>query len=154
MKELNKVFQMLRGMGYVARQRYKCCSSCAGAAIAHEFNEKAKKDPSFSPKGFIFYHQQDTITEREIRASKWKAEPPSMQIRFGPVEYSAQTFQGAPIEGETDKKWGLPIAEIGKRVTEVLQECGIVYEWDGNPDKCIEVFPYGKTKRAGEWLRV
>ena len=47
-KLVNKGFQKLRKLGYVAHQDFWCCSSCGWAALTDEEAEKA-----------VFYHHQD-----------------------------------------------------------------------------------------------
>lgn len=148
MKELTPLFKMLRAQGFDARQGFKCCSGCAGAAIAHEYKEKAEKDRSFGPKGFVFFHKQDRITDEKTRRAHYDKRDPSMMLRYGSVEYTAKTFNGEPIPGKTDQTWGLPGKEIGDAVVAALKACNIPYEWDGNPDKCIEIFPLGRTQKT------
>ena len=135
MKELNAVFKMLRQEGYTARQRFMCCSGCAGAAIAVEFKEKLDKDPTFTTKGFVYFHAQDQITEEDIRRNVYESKGPSMMLRFGPVEPSG-----------TKLLIGQSCAEVGVAVINVLNACGVEYEWDGNPDVCITLFPFGKVQ--------
>jgi len=136
MQEMTPVFKMLRQQGFTARQRFMCCSGCAGSAIATEFGEKAKTDASLNTKGFVFFHAQDVITAEDMR----RYDEPSFMLRFGPIEHT---------DHETGRvqTWGLPIKEIGEAVVAVLRACNVVYEWDGNPDKCIEVFPYGRAEK-------
>ena len=55
---IGKAFAALRRQGYIARQNYLCCGTCAGAAIATDIKEKRLK-----PRGAVFYTKQDR--ERE-----------------------------------------------------------------------------------------
>jgi hypothetical protein len=134
-QELTPLFKMLRQQGFTARQRFMCCSGCAGAAIATEFGEKVKTNPALDTKGFIFFHAQDVITEEEKR----RYDHPSMMLRYSPIMHYG--------EGGRTQTWGLPAKEIGDAVVEALKACNIAYEWDGNPDTCIELFPFGKPAR-------
>lgn len=146
MKELNPVFKMLRDQGFTARQRFTCCGSCAGAKIAIEFGGRAEKDPTFDSKGFIYFHAQDVIRDEDHRRARYSTENVSMMLRFGPVEF---------VNHETGatRQWGLPIKEIGEAAVAALKACGIEYEWDGNPDVCITVYPLGKHKVAEQRFR-
>jgi len=135
MKELNAVFKMLRQEGFTARQRFMCCSGCAGAAIANEFKEKLDKDPNFTTKGFVFFHAQDQITEEDIRRNVYESRGPEMRLRFGPVEPSG-----------TKLLIGQSCEEVGAAVINALEACNIEYEWSGNPDECITLFPFGKVQ--------
>lgn len=132
---MTPLFKMLRQQGFTARQRFMCCSGCAGSAIATEFGEKAKTNPSLDTKGFVFFHAQDVITAEDMR----RYDHPSMMLRFSPIEYHDEN-------GRT-QTWGLPAKEIGDAVVEALKACNIAFEWNGDPDTCIEVFPFGKTVR-------
>jgi hypothetical protein len=49
---LNEVFKDLRKAGFIARQNYKCCQSCAWAGMETEYN--ATDDTPV-----VFYHNQD-----------------------------------------------------------------------------------------------
>ena len=49
-KNLNKAFRELRKEGFIAKQNFMCCQTCAWAAIP----EKEKK--------VVFYHRQDNDT--------------------------------------------------------------------------------------------
>jgi hypothetical protein len=151
--KLNQAFKALREQGFVARQSFKCCSSCAGWAVSVEFAQKTAKDPNFTAKGFVYYHQQDVIAEKEIRRAKWSERCPSMMLRFGRVEFEPHDFNGKPLEGHENLKagkWGIDDTEIGKAVCRALDAAGLEYKWDGNPSICIEVFPFGKEKKRGE----
>jgi len=46
---INDLFRGLRKRGFIARQSYKCCSSCACATFT----------PEMTQRGVVFYHQQD-----------------------------------------------------------------------------------------------
>jgi hypothetical protein len=135
MKELNPLFKMLRQQGYTARQRFMCCSGCAGAAIANEFKAKLDKDPAFTTKGFVFFHAQDQITEEDVRKSAYESTGPSMMLRFGPVEPTGMTT----LIGQS-------CAEVGAAVVLALKACNLDFEWDGDPDRCITLYPLGKVQ--------
>lgn len=132
MNRLTAVFKMLRMEGFVARQRFKCCGSCASAAISEEFNAKSKIDSQFAPKGFVFYHKQDVIDEDRLMSARRHGTSPSMMLRYGQVQHT---------DGEKTKTWGLPTEQVGAAVVRALKKHQIRYRWDGDPNSCIEVFP-------------
>jgi dienelactone hydrolase len=116
---LTRAFAVLRSRGYVARQHYMCCSSCAGAALAGQLQERV-------PEGFrgaVFYHAQDA----EALAHKATTRDPlSLCVRFGPVIVD-------------DVEYGLSKAQVGREVEEVLCAEGLTVSWDGDPETTIEV---------------
>lgn len=52
-KALNKAFSDLRADGFIARQHFACCSSCANAELG-DLVEESGNDK------VVFYHKQDT----------------------------------------------------------------------------------------------
>lgn len=52
--QLTKAFSDLRKIGYLARQNFSCCQSCAWAEIPDDKSERA-----------VFYHRQDHMGMRE-----------------------------------------------------------------------------------------
>ena len=49
-EKLTQAFALIRKRGIVARQRFKCCGTCAGYAIGVEVAEKVTKDARFKDK--------------------------------------------------------------------------------------------------------
>ena len=48
--KINRMFSDLRKNGYVAKQRFWCCQSCAWAALSTKYPEN---------QNAVFYHKQD-----------------------------------------------------------------------------------------------
>lgn len=123
---LNKAFKALRNRGYLARQAFSCCGSCAGYAIANEVDSWS---PARQAKlvGAVYYHTQDADAVKLDRKQVGR-----LHIRYGQVEVNSdngttQTF------GTKDRK------AIGDEVAALLREHGLCVEWDGNPDTAIVV---------------
>lgn len=117
-QNLNEAFKVLRKMGYIARQAFSCCSSCAGYDICHSTGEAIKKDPRKKDKlrGCVFYTRQDYDS----------------MLGTGEV-YIA--FGGMNI---TDiGRVGVSDVEVGNDVARVLREAGIEVTWNGSPDRRI-----------------
>jgi hypothetical protein len=127
---LNKAFKALRALGMLARQSFLCCSNCAGTALANDAEKMV--DAGKTPKGCVFYHRQDAAAlvppswDRPWR-SRRPADKRTLMIRYGKLDTNKH--------GNV----GLPTVEVGKLVCKTFDECGVPYEWDGNPDSCIQV---------------
>jgi len=120
-EKLTKAFALIRKRGVVARQRFKCCGSCAGYAIGVEVAAKVTADAGFKDKfkGCCFYSKQGGFFDRNDVGSCY--------LKFGQVD----TQEHGPV--------GLSTVEVGKIICECLAEAGLAFEWDGTEDKCIEV---------------
>lgn len=144
MKELTPLFKALRKMGLDARQRFMCCTGCAGAAVANEYREKLLKDPTFSRKGFVYNTAQDVWTERDMERAERRGEQVEVPIRYGPVE---ATGDGFDFNGPAVKPLatvGLSCKEVGALVVKACEQVGMEYIWDGDPNKVIYVLPFGR----------
>lgn len=127
MKDLNAAFRTLRKKGLIARQNYKCCTSCAGAAIAYDIEQMLDKGKVREAiKGGVFYHKQ---------AGEDRARRGQFYLSYGSIH--TQKY------GEV----GLPTKEVGEMVVEALRDEGIPFEWDGSPNKCIYVIERPDPKR-------
>lgn len=120
-EKLTKAFALIRKRGVVARQRFKCCGTCAGYAIGCEVAEKVTVNPKYKDrfKGVVFYTKQGGFFDRGGVGSCY--------LKFGQVD----TKEHGPV--------GLSTVEIGKIVCECLAEAGLAFEWDGTEAKCVEV---------------
>lgn len=151
MKELTPLFKALRKAGFDARQRFTCCSSCAGAQIANEYRERFKKNPEdkkLKSLGFVFNHAQDQYPERELESMEYRGETVEVALRYGPVE---ATGDGFDFNGPAVKPLvtvGLPAKEMGDRIVAVCKEIGMEYVWNGDPDTVIYVLPFGKAVKS------
>lgn len=121
--KLATAFAAIRKEGVIARQRFSCCRSCAGVALANEVEVKidAGKKP---PKGAVFYSKQQGF----LQGSGRRAEVHKLFLSFG----SLHTEKHGEI-GDT--------LEVGKIVCKALTDVGLAFKWDEDPDKCIEIDP-------------
>lgn len=58
-KVFNEIFKELRQQGFIARQHFACCSTCAWAEID---NELIGIGASEEQKNVVFYHSQDSTS--------------------------------------------------------------------------------------------
>lgn len=111
MTNLSRAFKNLRKLGYEVRRNYKCCSSCAGAALANEIEVRLDGGADREAiKGVVFYHSQD--------ASSLRAEG-QCHLSFG----SVHTAKYGDV--------GLATDAVGRAVVKALRECGVEVEWNG-----------------------
>jgi hypothetical protein len=124
--KLTRAFALMRKRGLVARQRYKCCGSCAGYALAVELAAKVTEGSLVKDKfkGCCFYSKQGGFFDRSDDGTVG-----SCYLRFGQVD----TSEHGPL--------GLPTVEVGKLICECLTEAGVAFVWDGTEDMSIEVLP-------------
>ena len=122
--KLNAAFKNLRKQGFIARQSFSCCSSCAGYKIATDVKEM-KEAKRAKVKGWVFYTRQDVARPRE----RWSYRGGTQRLflAYGPVS----------VHEVGD--FGLPTVEVGQAIKAALEEQGLKVEWDGDPNKRIEV---------------
>lgn len=114
---LNTAFKELRRMGFVARQNFLCCQTCAGSVILEKLNEAKAKGRMKA--GYVYYHRQDADDLKEYG---------DCYLAFG---------SGDPdSSGKQDRKES---KKVGFQVVEVLNKAGITTKWDGNPNTRIQV---------------
>ena len=128
--KLESAFKALRAQGYTARANFKCCSSCAGAALANSLEQKIQKakdtgKDAKTTKGVVYYHQQDNDAVRAHFAGK-RGEH-TLCLRYGCVD----TTKFGTI--------GQTTLEVGYALKTALQNAGITVEWSGNADETIVV---------------
>lgn len=108
---LNKFFRALRNAGFMARQNFSCCSSCAHAEIS-EFLKSSQRPYS----GIVFYHNQDN---EDVVSGK------GVWLAHSPVKDNAS---------RRSRKI------LGRRIAEIARLSGLNVEWeDENPDQRIWV---------------
>lgn len=112
-----QAFDALNSQGLTARMHFSCCSTCARGEIAAE---RAAAD-----RGFVFFHFQDTEAA---------AEGHGLSVRYGAY---ADTGEDS-AEGR---------AGIGRAVVAAFTGAGLPAQWDGDPDRVIEVAPLDWRKR-------
>lgn len=127
-RRLTQAFKALRKMGFIARQNFLCCGSCASCHIASDVSDKVdagKLKDNF--KGAVYYSKQgnmfDTYRGRTtIRCT---------YLTFGPVSCSKHG----------DQEFGVSTEECGKLICQALTEAGVPHSWDGDPNSCVIVEP-------------
>ena len=119
MGNLTQAFADLRKMGFIARQNFMCCSSCAGYKIAVDI-EKMIKGGKKKEKitGCVYYNKQSGKT-----------------LRDGGAFY----LQYGQVNTEKYGDVGLPTVECGRLIVEALVKNGLEVEWDGTEDCAILV---------------
>ncbi len=117
-KKIAAAFAVLRRAGFIAKNRFMCCSGCVGAEIACQI-----RDTGSNPLGLVFTTQQDF--------GKYSpAVRGNVHVKFGPVSIYG--------DGGTEPRCvGLDSVTIGRIVVEALEEQGLHAEWNGSPDVCI-----------------
>jgi len=132
---LTKAFRVLRHRHkMLARQRFMCCQSCAGSALAEEF--RGKLDPE-AFGGVVLTTKQTGVLIEPVPRRMGGGWPRihDLWINFGKLE----------IDGE---EFGPDTTEVGKLVAQVFDEVGVPYEWDGDPEKRIKVVPLAGRERV------
>ena len=112
--KLTQAFKALRSEGYIARQNFTCCGSCAGAQLSDDF-DKMPPAKQARVKGAVFFHRQDGEALRQGG---------DMCIRFGTVK------PGDHRDEDT---------AIGHAAVAVLAAAGLTVEWNGDAARCIIV---------------
>jgi hypothetical protein len=116
---LTLAFAALRDAGLFARQNYKCCHGCAGAAAATAVTDLLDKGRARETvMGCVFYHGQDAD---DLRGGR------DFYLAYGSVDTAKH--------GEV----GLPTEDVGRLVVATLAKCGVETVWDGNPGTRILV---------------
>ena len=118
MNRISKAFQALRSQGFIARQSFMCCGSCAGAELSNRV-EHYSDDIRGKCKGCVFYTQQQAAAARDGADQ--------IYLSYGPLH--------------TDKAGtvGLSAEEVGRAVAGALHEAGVTFEWNGDGGQSIVV---------------
>jgi hypothetical protein len=126
-KKLNKLFRLFRKQGFVAKQNYMCCGSCASAQIAADLKDwdQAKKDACL---GAIFYTRQD-------------AKRSDLYLSYGPIEISSEDIARQAIAG--------PAWSIGHIIINALREVGLTHKWNGDAGVRILILGNETQGKAG-----
>lgn len=124
-EKLTKAFAQLRKAGFVAKQNFSCCGSCASyeIATAHAKLSKAKRA---KVRGAVFYHAQDNEVFKRGRRVYPRGEE-RLFISYG------------TIEARGCEPTVLTMKEVGAFLVQVLRENGIECKWDGDPSIRVEV---------------
>lgn len=113
-KRVNELFKRLRQEGYIAKQAYLCCRSCA----LHDLWQRVAKLGTGAMKRYVFYSRQ-SVPDLMRDAGVW--------LSWGAIRIGTD-----PTADELDA--------AGQRIVEIAQEVGLDTEWDGNSHRCIWVY--------------
>ena len=115
--KLNKLFKRLRKAGFVAKQNYLCCSSCAGYDLAIKYGKACDEGKGDKIQGYVFYNKQDTEGLNETG---------DVFLAYGQISYWDN-------EKNVEKYTGpLTTVQVGNKIKELCEELGIRYKWDGS----------------------
>ena len=56
---LDAAFAEIKASGLIAEQNFWCCQACASSDV-HSIMKQARKSAVAIPRGYVFYHEQDT----------------------------------------------------------------------------------------------
>jgi hypothetical protein len=107
-ENMNKAFNDMRKVGFIARQDFSCCQSCAGSELAREAAKRVQAGKTVN--GVVYYHHQDAEGRNEGR---------NFYLAYGEVD--------------SDKigKIRMDTKTVGERVCEILKKHNVPFEWDG-----------------------
>lgn len=127
-QRLTQAFKALRKQGFIARQNFCCCGSCAGCQIASDVEKKVdagKLKDNF--KGAVYYSKQGNMFD----VFRGRTTIRRMHLTYGPVSCSKHG----------DQEFGVSTKECGKIICQALTEAGVPYSWDDDPNSCIIIEP-------------
>ena len=131
-------FSELRSQGFIAKQAFMCCRSCAGYAIAEQVKAMTSARRA-KLKGAVTYCKQDAEIFQESR--RWRPqENPVLYIGYGPVE----------LHGIGE--FGLCSKECGEALRAALEGAQLEVIWDGDPATRIACRVPAPTPLAQEGL--
>src|SRR5262249_46017524 len=107
---LDAAFAGLQLRGIVARQNFSCCSNCGHGEM---WGEMEAMGPNCRPKGYAFYHVQDTESA---------AEGGGLFVKYGAVARGEEAA-----------------VAIGRAIAEELRKAGLTVEWNGSSDQAVGV---------------
>lgn len=126
--KLNAAFKELRSHGFMALQNYKCCNGCATSGIWNRYRDWTGKKPK--PIAWVYYMKQDT---------EMSDDDGHLYIGFGIFE-------------QLDDRQKQRLS--GSLVKSVLEQQGLLIEWDGNPDNRVYIKSSkrdSKHRKIGSW---
>ncbi|WP_136656379.1 hypothetical protein [Nitratireductor sp. XY-223] len=110
---LEQVFQELYEKGVLPRHDFTCCAQCGSAEMVDEIEDEAAKGKA--PKGYVFYHQQDTTSALE---------GDGLLFFFGATDMDAS---------ESD------YVAVGQILASALREEGFEVTWDNTSGARVEI---------------
>lgn len=123
-QKVNRLFAILRNThGFVARQNYMCCGSCAGAAIASE--------PRGHGRPYAFYCQQSN--------EAWEREGRGRGPYTGDLEQTLYVNFGF-YSGNDDESPTL-FLNAGRTIVSEAEALGLRVSWDGAASSAIGILP-------------
>jgi hypothetical protein len=114
--KLTAAFRLMRKMGLIAKQNWKCCQTC-GCYDITILAEKLKRGGK-APLGYAFYHNQDK--DSMVKRGDF-------YIAYG--GFNSQKYG----------KFGLDDKDVGGKIIYALTTFGLITKWDGNPNTRILV---------------
>lgn len=106
---LDAAFEELQTAGILCRQNFSDCGTCGLYEMDNEI--EAAIDRGWDPRGFTFYHMQDTENAMEGRG---------LYLNFGSVEEEATATR-----------------RIGRQIVKALNRQGLKTQWNGRLDTRI-----------------
>lgn len=134
---VNELFKILRSAyGFVAKQNFSCCGSCAGSEIASNENNHAKPGTFYSRQGNDAWKQNHSRYDNSITETLHSP----LYLSWSVIRNSALADEhGEPVEGECE----LNVAAVIQRTA---QRLGLGAEWDGTKANCV-MLTSGEAKR-------
>lgn len=117
---LDAAFEALEAEGVIARQNFSCCGTCGSSEIWDEVS--AAEEAGASPRGYAFYHMQDTEAATEGGG---------LYLNYG-----------ACGEGEA------AALEIAREIVARIEEHGLKTHWDGTWETRIGIDIDWKRRRG------
>lgn len=106
----------MRKAGLIARQNFSCCGGCGGGELETLWLQRGRK-----AKGGVFYHSQAAARLRK---------GDDLNLIYGQFD---ATVEGVQQKSEFDT------TKTGEVVVQCLRDAGLVVEWNGDPDRTVEV---------------
>jgi len=125
-RKLDAAFMELTAKGYVAKQRFQCCCSCADEAISNLVAEELSDGANPNAfRGFVYYTEQDAEAVDDVNAE-------SIYLNYGSIGVHRRGH-GHVVVGDSPEL-------TGRVIQSVLRRVGLRVEWTGDPSDCIVVF--------------
>jgi hypothetical protein len=115
-RHISRAFEDLRKQGFLAKENFLCCQTCAGYDLTIEAEKLIKEGKEVN--GCVYWHGQDEDNWNEIG---------QMFLAYG------------EMESEKCGTIGLPTKEVGKLVMKALKKHHVPCEWNGDPSRRILV---------------
>lgn len=107
---LDAAFAELKETGLIAEQNFWCCQTCASSEV-HATIKQARKSGGAVPRGYVFYHDQDT--DRAVQGG-------GLYLAYGSRDGKSAACQA-----------------IASEVVDTLKHHGLEPEWNGKLDTRI-----------------